>query len=251
MSDSPSPIGAAYSLIKALRVSRPRPSGSGSVAHSALGEVLQVLSEEGVVGLVGQRDAIRTYRDELQEVDPDSLARADALAYWLNLYNAGALDLAAESQADNRPSVLRVPGAFDRRWATVMGEELSLSDIEHGKIRRFGDPRIHSALVCGSASCPTLRLTPYDSDDLGGQLETQMRSFMAGGGAVVDGDRLMLSRIFLWYGSDFVRPNRMPSLLPTTKRSLRQAISQWLDPETTELAVEFQSYDWGLACSVG
>ena len=41
-----------------------------------------------------------------------------------------------------------------------------LDDIEHGKVRRFGDPRIHSALVCGSVSCPTLRFEPYEGDRL-------------------------------------------------------------------------------------
>ena len=56
------------------------------------------------------------------------------------------------------------PGAFDAPWAMVGGESLSLNDIEHGKIRRFRDPRIHAALVCGSVSCPTLRYEPFGED---------------------------------------------------------------------------------------
>ena len=77
-----------------------------------------------------------------------------------------------------------------------------------------------------------------------------MRSFLAGGGAFVDGSKLLLSRIFLWYGADFVRPHRMPSWLPVSKSSLRRALVAWLDPEMIDLPVGFQSYDWGLACSI-
>ena len=116
---------------------------------------------------------------------------------------------------DNADSALRVPGAFNVSWVTVGRESLTLTDIEHGKIRRFGDPRIHAALVCGSVSCPTLRHQPYQGD-IDEQLDDQMRSFLAIGGAVVDRDNgtLRLSRVLLWYGRDLVAPRRMPTLLP-------------------------------------
>ena len=99
----------------------------------------------------------------------------------------------------------------------VAGEKLSLIDIEHGKIRRFSDPRIHGALVCGSLSCPTLRPEPFVGSTLQEQLNDQMAQFLRLGGAVVDRDAgvLSLSRVFRWYGSDFVRPRIMPLLFPT------------------------------------
>ena len=114
------------------------------------------------------------------------------------------------------------PGAFDTPWAMVGGESLSLNDMEHGKIRRFQDPRIHAALVCGSVSCPSLRYEPF-GDNLGEQLDEQIRTFLAGGGAHVDRDSgtLQLSRVFLWYGGDFVRPGRMPTWIPARRRDLR------------------------------
>jgi hypothetical protein len=153
--------------------------------------------------------------------------------------------------------VLRVPGAFDRPWATISGEELSLNAIEHGKIRRFGDPRIHGALVCGSVSCPTLRYQPF-GPDLNEQLDDQMASFLAGGGAAVDrlSGTLRLSWIFLWYGGDFVRPKRMPTWLPARKRDLARVIARWLPADdaawvlTSSPTVDYADYDWGLACSI-
>ncbi len=227
------------------------------VDHNELALILDVLKESGVPGLTQRRGQIESYRRSLEAVDPDSLNRAEALAYWMNLYNAGALAVAAEAANQTQATVLRIPGAFSRTWARVAGEDLSLNDIEHGKIRRFRDPRIHGALVCGSASCPTLRYEPYSGDRLEAQLDSQMRSFLSGGGAAYEPstNRLLLSRILLWYGADFARPQRMPTWLPVTKRSVVSAISGWLDAELQEASVgasvAFQSYDWGLSCSIG
>jgi hypothetical protein len=242
-------------MLRARRVRRPRPDGRGGVDHAALGEILVAVGARGVPGI--DRDAVAAYRAELAGIDPDGLTRDEALAYWLNLYNVGALDLAARTAEAGEPTVLRTPGGFDRPFAVVAGERLSLHDVEHGKIRRFGDPRIHAALVCGSASCPTLRGEPYRGDRIDGQLHDQMTAFLASGGAVVADDRLALSRLFLWYGADFVRPHRMPALLPASRSSIAAALLPWLPDEVASpvragtVSIGFQSYDWGLACSVG
>lgn len=108
-------------------------------------------------------------------------------------------------------------------------------------------------------SCPTLRPEPYRGAAVDAQLDDQMRRLLAGGAAVLDReDRLIsLSRIFLWYGSDFVRPHRMPSLLPVARSRILGALRPWLQPEEAKWVevnrprVEFQDYDWGLACTVG
>lgn len=257
-SPSPNPITVGLHVLKARRVSRPRPTGSETIDHSDLATVLAKLKAGGVPALADQRRALADYRNHLGTVDPNSMTRAEALAYWINLYNAGALDLAAETAATGEETVLRVAGGFSRRWASVAGEELSLMDIEHGKIRRFGDPRIHGGLVCGSASCPTLRYEPFVADDLDDQLDDQMKRFLVGGGAVGDeaANRLYLSRIFLWYGADFTRPHRMPTVLPARKASIADALGRWFAPEiegwrlVAGPAVVFQPYDWSLTCAV-
>ena len=209
--------------------------------------------------MAGRREQLHRYRDHVAVIDPDSLNRREALAYWLNLYNAGALDVAASASIRGDGSVLRVPGAFRSPWVTVAGEALSLDAIEHGKIRRFCDPRIHGALVCGSASCPTLRYEPYAGSAVDRQLDDQFRSFLASGGAVADtaAGVLRLARVFLWYGGDVTRPHRMPTWLPARRRILSVALLPWLDHETAAFVrtrsprVEFQDYDWSLACTIG
>ncbi len=254
----PNPLVAAWSMVRAQSKRKPRPVGTERLDHAALSPILDALRRDGVGALGELKPAIVRYRSELESVDPDRLTTDDALAYWLNLYNAGALDLAAVALRDSATTVLRVPGGFRRPWAVVAGETLSLDAIEHGKLRRLGDPRIHAALVCGSASCPTLRYEPYSGSRIDAQLDDQTRTFLRTGGAVADrrSGTLMLSRIFLWYGADFVRPHRMPAWLPTGKRRVLRAITPWLDNGVStwianvEPKVAFQPYDWALACAV-
>jgi len=257
MTDQPNPIAVVVSILRARRTRRPDPSGSGAVESADFGHVLETLRSRGVAALPNERIRLDGFRDRMQAADPDSLSRVGALAFWLNLYNAGALAIASDAFEDGATTVLRSPGVFDTTWATVAGESLSLNDIEHGKIRRFGDPRIHGSLVCGSASCPTLRYEPF-GENLDDQLDDQMRSFLVGGGAATDrtAGTLRLSRIFLWYGGDFTHPHRMPTLLPSRKKDLSRVVAEWLPDDDAEWVidstpkVEYASYDWGLACSI-
>lgn len=244
-------------MARSRRTRRPRPVGDGLVQSSDFAEILALLRTDGLAALPSQRGMLSRFRYRMEGVDPDALSANGALAFWLNLYNAGALALAADTISAGEPTVLRVPGAFDTPWAMVGGEALSLNDIEHGKIRRFKDPRIHAALVCGSASCPSLRHEPF-GDQLDSQLDDQMRSFLAHGGAVADRDTgtLRLSRLLLWYGGDFVRPRRMPTWIPARRIDLARSITPWLPADDADWVVasspkvEYATYDWRLACSI-
>ena len=255
--DGPNPLSAGLSILRSLRVRPPGPGGEDPAPeHAVLATVLSAVQAAGAAVLPDRLDELDDYTRTMAEVEPDHLPRADALAYWLNVYNAGALTLAGETIATGEHSVLRLPGAFTRPVISVAGESLSLDNIEHGKIRRFKDPRIHAALVCGSASCPTLRNEPYDGARLTDQLDDQLPSFLAAGGAVIEGDRLLLSRVFLWYGADFVRPHRMPALIPARRSRVARALMPWLPEHHQQWlrqrtgSIGFQDYDWSVACSV-
>jgi hypothetical protein len=239
VSTGPNPISVAISMLRARRVSKPKfsepciPVGSDAVDHSELRSVLLAASAGGVSAIGGLQAGVERYSDTLATIDPDDLRRSEALAYWLNLYNAGALLAAGQAHLSEAESVLRVPGAFTSAWIEVAGVPLSLDEIEHGKIRRFHDPRIHGALICGSVSCPTLRPTPFTGTGLGDQLDDQMRSFITrGGGSLNRGTKtLTLSRVFKWYGRDFVSPSKMPTILPASGRRVATAVAPWF-PET-------------------
>ncbi len=251
--DQPSALRASLSIVwSLLTVRRPESQGNDHLDHSGLTPVLRVLAERGLSGVAQDLGALDGYLADLATVDPNQLSRSEGLAFWINLYNGNAIRLAAEAFRRGLTSVLRIPGAFNSRQIGVAGEKLSLDAIEHAKIRRFKDPRIHSALICGSLSCPTVRHEPYWGRDLGGQLEDQMRRFLRAGGALAsEGGGVALSRIFLWYGSDFVRPGRMPTLLPSSPASILHALRPWLPVDLVDDGpVQFQRYDWGLGCAV-
>ena len=161
MNAQPNPLAVAWSIARARRTRRPKPTGDGLVQSNEFAEVLSLLRTDGIAVLPSERGVLARFRYRMEEVDPDALSVDGALSFWLNLYNAGALALAADALSAGEATVLRLPGAFDTPWAMVGGESLSLNDIEHGKIRRFKDPRIHAALVCGSVSCPSLRYEPF------------------------------------------------------------------------------------------
>lgn len=255
---APNPLRVAVSILQSLlRVAPPRLEGHAPLDHSGLAGSLSALATGPTQALLEVQSSLAAYLSQMESVSPDTLAPEHAKAFWINIYNVGALRLAGTALATGRDSVLRIPGGFRTPFATIDGERLSLDDVEHGKVRRFGDPRVHAALVCGSASCPTLRRTPYEGAGLDEQLDDQMRAFLAGGGAVPDSAArvIHLSRVFNWYGSDFVRPQRMPTFVPSRPRRTLASIRPWLAGEAAGLAdrgarVVYQAYDWGLRCSV-
>ena len=251
--DQPNPLAVLFNVARVLvTTSRPDPSGHDAVDHSAFSPLLAALEEGGLPAAVQRERALDEYLSELMNVSPNTLSANHALAFWLNLYNAGAVKLAIVAFHRGEGSVLRIPGGFSRPVATIASEKLSLDAIEHAKLRRFGDPRIHGALVCGSLSCPTLRAEPYEGDRIDSQLDDQLRRFLAEGAANTQDGRVMLNRVFLWYGSDFVRPHRMPTFIPSSGSKTLRALSPWLPVEIDRMTrVGFQSYDWSLACSIG
>lgn len=258
MTDTPNPVTAVASMLRARRVRAPKPLGSGDIEHGGLQPVLDDLASRGIGSLVGNGPTLEAQIARAGVVRPDLLSPPGALAFWINLYNTAALVAAREAWVASEGSMLRLPGVFSRPVVDIDGETLSLDDIEHGKIRRFGDPRIHAALVCGSVSCPTLRHEPFTGPDLDRQLDDQMRVFLRAGGVIVDraARSIRLNRIFRWYSRDFTRPDTMPNLLPAMPGLVRDTVAWWLPDDdrtwvwTERPTVEFMPYDWGLACAV-
>ncbi|MEX2279218.1 MAG: DUF547 domain-containing protein [Acidimicrobiia bacterium] len=255
---SPNVLSAGWSILTSLiRVRAPRPRGDATVDHSRLGKILESLQGDVIGRLPAAGGELAVYLDEMESVDPDTLTVGESLAFWINVYNAAALRLGAVAARDGVPTVFGIPGAFTSPAVTVTGEALSLDQIEHAKVRRFGDPRIHAGLVCGAMSCPTLRREPY-TGDVDSQLDDQMRRFLTDGALVtVEADnRVTLSSIFAWFGRDFVKPHRMPTLLPARRRTVLAALTPWMDNdvaswiEGAEPTISFSSYDWRLGCAI-
>ncbi len=206
------------------------------------------------------------YLEALADYDDAALSslredRAAALAFWLNLYNAGTQLL-----LDRRPALYESPLRFVRFFrapcVTVAGASLGLDDIEQGILRgrsKYGlgylprflagsferryrldepDPRVHFALNCGAASCPPIRV--YDADRIDDQLDLATRGYLD---TTVthdpDAGVARLPRVFLWYHGDFGGGTGIRTFLREYG-----AIPGNADPK-----LRYRSWDWSRAAA--
>lgn len=183
---------------------------------------------------------------------------ADALAYWINAYNAfvlrGVLDSLPIDSVEETEGGLE--GFFRVRRFVAGGDSLSLDEIEHTIIRpRYRDPRIHFAVNCAAVSCPALDSRAYAAADLDEHLERQTRRFALDPAHLkLENGRLRLSSIMDWYGADFVEwfprhrlkdPPSDPTLLDYLLLYLPQEQARTLR-SAGEVAIDFVEYDWRL-----
>lgn len=153
---------------------------------------------------------------DLRGVDLQTLAREQAIALFLNLYNALTIrQVLHQYPIDSiRPQVLGLPNwlaflrFFTRTVYRLNDQPLSLNTIEHRILRQqYPDPRIHFALVCASAGCPLLGAEAYSPDKLTAQLEADGDRFINNPDKVhydAASQTLFCSKIFKWYKADFL-----------------------------------------------
>lgn len=197
-------------------------------------------------------DVLRVWLESLADVDLADGSDADArLALWLNAYNAIAISQVLEVYpiASIRPKVLGIPNwlsfldFFTRSNSIIGGKKYSLNQIEHGILRpEFAEPRIHFALVCAAVGCPLLRRGAYFPESVRTQLEADASRFIHNPDKVrYDAQKktLYLSKIFKWYGEDFVK----------AAGSVADYVGGYLGPEAAVgdgWAIVFLPYDWNL-----
>jgi hypothetical protein len=166
-------------------------------------------------GMAADRAALKAYLASLSAVGADGFAawsKPQQMAFLINAYNAFTVELILTKYPDlgsikDLGNLLRSP--WKPAWIPLLGQTLSLDDIEHGRLRakgRYDDPRIHFAVNCASIGCPMLREEAYVAERLDAQLDEQARRFLADRTRnrwdAAKG-RLLVSKIFDWYGDDF------------------------------------------------
>jgi hypothetical protein len=243
--------------------------------YDAWSQALQQVDDQGLVdyaALVAEPSALRSFYGSLANLAPATFAswsEQDRIAFWINAYNALTLLAIVDRWPLERtgmksmihPRGIRwITGVWDRLQWTVLGQTVTLDDIEHQILRKeFIEPRIHAALVCGAMSCPPLRNTAFEGPRLDDQLDDQMERFVTNPrtGLAINRERgqVLLSKIFDWYGADFVATD-----LPATgygshaakERATLAAASFFLSDEDrgfleqAEYSVGYLDYDWSL-----
>jgi len=186
----------------------------------------------------------------LRGVDPKRLEGRDAkLAFFINAYNI----LAIQTVVSNYPveSIRDVGSFFSPVWGRKAGRigsrAYTLEEIEHEILRPMGDPRIHTAIVCASTSCPSLMREPFTRARVGAQLDASVHAFLARPekGMRIDreADTVWLSKIFDWFADDF---DSGGGVLAFVRRYSASETQAWLDARRAEIEIEYFDYDWRL-----
>ena len=166
--------------------------------------------EYGEVSAV-DKQTLKSYLDDLQQVPVSQLNRNEQKAYWINLYNAATLDIVLDHYPVssitkvNLASGLFSRGPWEAKILKIEGQEVSLNDIEHRILRPiWKDPRVHYAVNCASIGCPNLQDRAYTSKNTEVRLEKGAREYINHPrGAAFEGKKLVLSSIYDWFQEDF------------------------------------------------
>jgi hypothetical protein len=161
------------------------------------------------------RAALDGYIKALEARKPATMTRAEAYAFWGNLYNAVTLKVILDrypvaSIRDIREGSWFDPKAYVGPWrqprVTVEGQRLSLDNIEHDIMRpTFKDPRVHYVVNCASYGCPNLMPRAWRAATLERDLDAGARAFVnhPRGATFLPGGGLKVSSIYKWFIADF------------------------------------------------
>jgi len=188
------------------------PSKKGIPDTTAYSELLSRIVKKGRVNyalLKKERGALDKYLDAVAAAKIEAADKTQKLGFYINAYNASTLRLVLDrvigkgEKGRDIGGVLKVDKFFDRKDSVVSGERLSLNELE-AKGRKLGDPRIHFAVNCASASCPVLLDRAYSPRTLEQDLDRATRDYFASPfGARLSGGKLEVSQILNWYAKDF------------------------------------------------
>lgn len=233
-------------------------SNTAEIDHSAwqgfLDRYLDTQSGDGIYlvryGAVSasDRQALDSYIDYLQAIDPRDYSKAEQKAYWVNLYNAATIRVVLDHPT--KKSILRMGDGFFKLgpWndtlLNIAGEQVTLNDIEHRILRPiWQDRRIHFAVNCASLGCPNLADQVYTSrntDNLLDQHEWAYINHPRGVSFDAKG-RLTASKIFAWYRIDFAENPQQ--LLEYFASHADEPLASQLRAHDGRLAYD---YDWDL-----
>ena len=209
--------------------------------------------------------------DSVSRAAVDAWPRDQQLAFWINAYNAFTLRVILDYYPIKtwtfkglvvpRNSIIQIPGVWKKLSWEVAGQSLTLDHIEHGLIRPdFQEPRIHFAIVCASIGCPDLRAEAFTSDKLEEQLEDQARTYLSNTSKGVrvqrEKQRVSVTKLFKWFNEDFDVPAPEGFQLNGRSKKERNILnfvahyltdpSEWELLQSSELDLDFLSYDWSL-----
>lgn len=180
----------------------------------------------------------------------DSFTKDQRLSFLINAYNLFTIKLIVKHYPVK--SIKKIGSLFTSAWKkkffVLLGEETYLDYIEHDLIRKkFNEPRIHFAVVCASISCPNLQPTPFTEINLEDLLRLSAKEFLNDpnkNSISKNQKELKLSKIFKWYGNDFIKKyGSFQSYISTRITSDKTTAKEIKDEK---LKIKWNDYDWDL-----
>ncbi len=192
------------------------------------------------------RKRLSAYIRSVTKIDPREYRRDEQKAYWLNLYNA----LAVQLVLDHYPvdSIQNIggkgsAGPWGEKLVTVADEKLSMNDIEHRILRPiWQDHKIHFGLACASLGCPSLLPEAFTAANVNDLLRGAGRDFInSRRGVLLENGKLKASQMFSWYQEDFAK----------SETSLLKVFAHYADDRQALYLLGFSGkidygYDWRL-----
>ncbi len=244
-------------------------------SYDDLASALKYADDQGMVDykeLKSQRASLDVFCRLIADLERQEFgkwSRQEKIAFWTNVYNAVTLKAIIDnypikasllkSLAYPKNSIRQIPGVWDKWQFLVMGQKMTLNQVEHSVLRKkFKDPRIHVALVCAAMSCPPLRNEPYVGKKLNKQFDAQSRKFLSNRSKFrIDRDagKVYLAKIFQWFGQDFVeiyKPAEGFAGHSQAEKAVLNFVSKYLSGEDGEYLragkykVLYLDYDWTL-----
>ncbi len=230
---------------------------TATINHGAFNAFLHkyvVVHDEGPNGVRygdvsdADRKKLEHYIAALEKIKIDHYNRDVQRAYWIDLYNAETIDLVLTNYPVD--SIRDIGGGLFHHgpWGDhvlkVEGKKLSLNDIEHRILRPiWPDGMTHYGVNCASISCPSLRASAYTGANVDRALAKNAADYVnSPEGVHFDGSKLIVSKIYDWYQSDF--GGDALGVIQHLRRFAKPALSARLDAKSGQ--IDGYVYDWAL-----
>ena len=145
-------------------------------------------------------------------------------------------------------------------WQKLFGEQVTLDNIEHDMIRekkdsidgklvkiKFAEPRVHFAVNCASIGCPMLFNRAFTAQNVEKMLVKASALFLSDKSRNYYDPKekeLHLSKIFKWYGSDFVKYSGGVKKFVAMRITKDPKVQKEIMSDAVD--IEWTDYNWNL-----
>jgi hypothetical protein len=241
------------SMVSSCFSAGPAVNASGTIPNDGAAWTLLLkkhVSESGKVnykGFIKDSLELNTFLSALSHNPPDTKtwSKEAQLAYWINAYNAYTVQLVLRhyplksiKEIGSRIQIPFVNTPWDLKFITIGKNLYDLNNLEHGILRKFGEPRIHFAINCASFSCPKLRNEAYTAARLNEQLDDQAKMYINNPAVnSISEHEAQVSKLFSWFSGDF--------------ETFGQTVSDFINlyskvKITKNTKVSYKDYNWNL-----